>query len=91
MLYRSHRLEAEYPHMLRAFGPIVIDYRPSGNKRNRYKPKVESLLPKVELGVETPVPHDLKEDTGGCEKNHSNQQPVHSLRVNLAVIERLRE
>ena len=77
--------------MVHAFSPIVLNYRPSGNDGNRYEPKVESLLPEVELGVETPVPHHLKEDPGGCEKDHSNQQSIYSRRVNLALKERLRE
>ena len=77
--------------MVHAFSPIVLNYRPSGNDGNRYKPKVESLLPEVELGVAAPVPHHLKEDPGGCEKDHSNQQSIYSRRVNLAVMERLRE
>ena len=83
--------EAVYPHMVHAFSPIVLNYQPSGNDGNRYEPKVESLLPEVELGVAAPVPHQLKEDPGGCEKDHSNQQSIYSRRVNLALKERLRE
>jgi hypothetical protein len=83
--------EAVYPHMGHAFAQIVNGACRSGGDGNHNKPKVEPLLPEVEFGVAAPVPHHLKEDPGGCEKDHSNQQPVRSRRVNLAVRERLRD